>query len=362
MSLYDDYVEFTKAHKALYGKDALVLIEVGSFMEFYDCGQGVGADVSRVCSLLNIQSTRKNKSNPDVSRSNPALGGFPRVAINKFIPLLMDACITVAMVMQVTPPPNPKRSVVEVLSPSTWASSMLLNSSFDSEKMTELVALVIEQQANKYAAAGWSIIDVTTGRCSAGQIISSSLDRVLDDLRFTMSTLYGAECVVTLTNVELSEVVETLGLKGNVILRRDVKCLDVEYQNAVLRKAYPSTGMLTPAEHVEMECSQQALAAFVSAIEFAHDHCEASVSRLQKPSFSPNASFLTLSPDALRHLDIIDALLPLLSRCRTAGGRRTFRQRLFQVCTFLKHRAARTNERTDQKVNESDQISKMNNF
>ena len=183
MSLYDDYAEFTRAHRATYGENSLVLIEVGSFMEFYDCGQGVGADVARVCSLLNIQATRKNKGNPEVSRANPALGGFPRVAINKFIPLLMDACITVAMVMQVTPPPSPQRRVVEVLSPSTWASSSFLNSGFDSEKTTELVALVVEQQANKFAAAGWAIVDVTTGRCSAGQVVSSSLERVLDDLR-----------------------------------------------------------------------------------------------------------------------------------------------------------------------------------
>ena len=148
-----------------------------------------------------------------------------------------------------------------------------------------------------------------------------------------MSTVFRAECVVTLINVELDEVVETLGLQGNVIKRHDVRCCDVEYQNAVLSKAYPSTGMLTPAEFIEMECSQQALSAFVSAVEFAYDHCEASVSRLQKPAFSRNAAFLMLSPEALRHLDITDALLPLLSRCRTAIGRRIFRQRLFQPFT-----------------------------
>ena len=100
MSLYDEYAVYCNNHREKYGADSMVLIEVGSFIEFYDCDRHLGADMGRICTILNIQATRKNKNTIEISRSNPAMAGFPRNALEKYIPLLMDAGMTVAMVMQ----------------------------------------------------------------------------------------------------------------------------------------------------------------------------------------------------------------------------------------------------------------------
>ena len=55
--------------------------------------------------------TRKNKSIEAISRTNLMLGGVPRVAMGKYVPLLVDAGLSVVMLMQLTTGPNPARKV-----------------------------------------------------------------------------------------------------------------------------------------------------------------------------------------------------------------------------------------------------------
>ena len=62
-----------------YGNNTLVLMQVGSFFEFY----GVNNDQEKignpeeVTELLNIQLTRRNKSILENSRNNCLMAGFP---------------------------------------------------------------------------------------------------------------------------------------------------------------------------------------------------------------------------------------------------------------------------------------------
>ena len=60
MGIVDDYVEYTKNYKTIYEK-SLVLMQVGSFYELYGF-ENEGANVDEICQLLEIQSTRKNKT------------------------------------------------------------------------------------------------------------------------------------------------------------------------------------------------------------------------------------------------------------------------------------------------------------
>ena len=46
--------------------------------------------------------------------------GFPSVSLSKFLKILIDNKFTVIVIDQTTPPPNPRRSVTGVYSPSTF--------------------------------------------------------------------------------------------------------------------------------------------------------------------------------------------------------------------------------------------------
>lgn len=98
--LYDEYADAVAKYKKLYGERVLVVFEVGSFYEWYNCDQNAGCDVQGVCELLNIMKTRKDKSIPKVSRKNPEFGGVPNHSFPKFVPVLLENGYTIVLFTQ----------------------------------------------------------------------------------------------------------------------------------------------------------------------------------------------------------------------------------------------------------------------
>ena len=87
--LIDDYISYSKKYKEIYGEKIVILMQLGSFFEFYgipDKNQGVNVD--EICNILEIQSTRKNKSNTIIDKNNPKMAGIPLYVVNKYINIL----------------------------------------------------------------------------------------------------------------------------------------------------------------------------------------------------------------------------------------------------------------------------------
>jgi DNA mismatch repair ATPase MutS len=372
--LYDEYAALTQKYKAAYGPDTVVLMEVGSFMEWYDCDRGLGADVPRVCSLLNVQATRKCKAVQQISRTNPAFSGVPRVALSKYVPVLVDAGMTVVLVTQVTPPPNPRRAVTEILSRATLSGSALLDVASAAADASAgaaadaagspssgggacLMAVYVER-GRGWLAAGWAVVDLATGRTSASEVVGEARRdalRPLDALRRAYAASAPSELVLCRAGggggggggsigdepppPSVDELRAHLGLGVGVAAaeRPPELCCGVALQNAVLARAFPSTGFLAPSEYVNLERMPNALAAFVLALQFVDEHgglfsSQASQMRmrmrLQQPDVSAEDRHMHTSADAFRQLDVSPLLLRLLNRCSTPAGRRAFRARL----------------------------------
>ena len=393
--LYDEYAAVTQQYKSKYGNDTIVLMEVGSFLEFYDCDRGLGADVPRVCATLGVQATRKNKSIPQVSRTNPAFGGVPRVAMAKYVPMLVEAGFSVVLYMQQQQQQqddvatskggggNLKRAVTEVISQATLGATACLDpppnsaaansaaaAAYRESSSSTLMAVHIERGAN-WSAAGWALVDLSTGRTSAGECTSSDpkdLLRPLDALRRVTNDACPVESIVGIVNVvesglSIEDVCAHLGLARRTV--RDAGKPDTRptFQNAVLSRAFPKTGILTPAEFCDLERKPFALSALVMATQYAYEHSETIVSRIQPPKSAPREDgdcdddgehswFIDMSADAMRQLDVSDgnnnssssssrsamaadptdtaaaSLVRLLNRCKTPVGRRAFRERL----------------------------------
>ena len=113
----DQQIEFEKK----YGKNTIILMQVGSFFEFYGVNnknEKIG-NAERITELLNIQLTRRNKAILENSRNNALMAGFPTHSLKKFIEILLSSQYTIILIEQVTPPPNPKREVTQIYSPGT---------------------------------------------------------------------------------------------------------------------------------------------------------------------------------------------------------------------------------------------------
>jgi DNA mismatch repair protein MutS len=125
--IYDDYVQYTDKYKNVYGEKTVVFIEIGSFFELYGVNNDKevsGANMVEMSNLLNIQVSRKNKSILENSRDNPLMAGFPSYALKKFVDILINNKYTNVIIEQVTPPPNPKRDVTQIISPSTYIENL----------------------------------------------------------------------------------------------------------------------------------------------------------------------------------------------------------------------------------------------
>ena len=85
--LIDEYFEYQLNFEKKYGTETLVLMQVGSFFEFYgvDNNEEKIGNLQFITELLNIQLTRRNKAILENSRSNCLMGGFPTHALKRFL-------------------------------------------------------------------------------------------------------------------------------------------------------------------------------------------------------------------------------------------------------------------------------------
>ena len=148
-----------------YGSNTLVLLQVGSFFEFYGVNNNeekIGKP-ENVAELLNIQLTRRNKAILENSRNNCLMAGFPCHALKRFINILLDNNYTIILIEQVTQPPNPKREITQIFSPGTYIDDIT------NYNPNNIISLYLDEETcfktnKKLYIFGISTIDLSTGK------------------------------------------------------------------------------------------------------------------------------------------------------------------------------------------------------
>lgn len=320
--LYDDYIAYCSTYTQKYGKNVAVLMEVGSFFEFYAVENDSikeGANITELCSLLNIQSTRKNKSIPECSRTNPLMAGFPSYSLPKFIDLLLAEQYTIVLVEQTTPPPNPQRAVTQVISPATYlVPSMAVTSTY-------LMCVYIGKIKTPLYVLSVAYMDLSTGETFLFDTERTGDKTCMDQELARLVSLYAPRELIL------------IGDGCTDLTRQSSNVVDLTpfqrpaYQNAILKKVYPQTGLLTPIEYIHLEQRGDALTTFVYLIQFAYEHNENIITRLRKPVIVPTQTHLRLTHSSAEQLYLLpkhgvpSSILQLLNTCETAMGRRFFR-------------------------------------
>jgi len=116
-----DYFQLHKEMIKKYGKNTIVFIQVGGFYELYSTDTD-GPNLDEISDKLDVLTTKKNK-NKNLSKSNPYMMGFPNHSIGKYIDLMIKEGYLLVIVSQVTQPPNPKRKITQVITPSTYTNN-----------------------------------------------------------------------------------------------------------------------------------------------------------------------------------------------------------------------------------------------
>jgi len=301
MTIYEDYAAFTGQYKIEYGEQTLVLIEVGSFWELYNCDKGLGADMKTIGELLNIQVSKKNKAIKDVSANNPYMAGFPSHALGRFLPMLINADYTVVLVSQVTPPPNCQRKVTQILSKGTYVDSV--NSATSNYIMCT------------YGVHGASLIDLCNGTSFTYEGTNT------DDLYKIIATFNPCE-IIQIDNNSLTNAKTPVKTYNNVS-----PICKIHLQTDILNAAFENNSMLSIIEYLDLELSPNALISFVTLVDFCQKHNPSVVLKLKKPTPIKTSDYLDMYYNTIEQLDV-EGLNRVLNKCVTAMGRRYFHKRL----------------------------------
>lgn len=327
------YFDIWELLEEKYGKDLIILIEIGSFFEIYEVDNDkfkIGK-AKEIAELLNIQLTRKNKKIIENSKTNPLMAGVPTVSFDKHLQrIISEQKYTVAIIKQRGTPPKVTRYLDIIVSPGT---------NFDfitTQDENNITSLVIDRYSDTNYHIGYSAIDISTGKCYFNDVYGSKEDSsfALDEVFNYMNMHRTTEVIITFLDKKINqkEVLDYLevGSKTSHINRFKPK---IAYQNELFKSVFTIHGMLSPIEYLDMEKSPLASESLAILIDFVVTHDSKIIQKLSYPARLDLSHYLYLGNNAIEQLNIIDtphnpSLFKLINNTSTAMGKRLLKERL----------------------------------
>ncbi|MCF6206814.1 MAG: DNA mismatch repair protein [Sulfurovum sp.] len=336
--LTEIYFELQQYFEEKYGKDALVLMEIGTFFEVYEVNNDdlkIGK-AKEIAELLNIQLTRKSKAVLENSVSNPLLAGVPAVSLDRYLSrLIATKKYTIIVVKQKGEMPHVKRYVANIISPGT-------NFEYLSEPTeNNIVSLLIDENAGIYSV-GYAAIDVSTGKTICNEIHSTRDDKTyaLDEAFNLLQTYSTSEVIVTLENrqIDMEWLMHYLEL-GALHCTVNDKRFKITYQNELFKRVFEINSFLSPIEFLDLERHPYTTEALAVLIDFIIEHDESIIEKMNRPQFLGNSRYMYIGNNAMEQLSVISrdpsemTLLDLIDKTSTAFGKRLLKERLLNpIC------------------------------
>ncbi len=330
--LTNTYFKLQQLFESKYGKNTVVLMEIGTFFEVYEVNndeEQIGK-AKEIAELLNIQLTRKNKSIIENSQENPLMAGVPAISLEKHLArIINEQKYTIAIIKQKGVPPKVSRYLDAVISPGTNFDFVV------NQDENNITSLVIDQINGNYLV-GYSAIDVTTGKCYINEVYGTSEDPsfALDEVFNYMNMHKTSEVVVTFCdkNINQSEIIEYLELSKKTFHISNFRA-KISYQNELFKNIFNIESLLTPIEHLDLERLPIASESLAVLIDFVIGHDSNIIQKLSLPVKLDVSKYVYLGNNALEQLNIIEtthnpSLLKLLTNTSTAMGKRLLKERL----------------------------------
>lgn len=334
--IIDDYLNYLDEYKQKYGDNTIILMQVGSFFELYSIDSN-SKYLYNIADICNIQISRKNKSIIEISRNNPLMCGFPLYVLNKYIQLILQNNYTIVLIEQITEPPEPKRKITEILSPST-------NININYKKSNYIMVLYYEEIDN-ILIVGISGVDLTTGRSFIYENASSKIDPqyTLDETYRIITTYNPTEILIIsdILNDETKKNILNMINLNNILIHKKWENYEfnsyikkIDYQNKILEKSFNNKTMLSIIEYLNLEKYSIGRISFCSLLQFAYEHNNEIIKELKLPELLNNNNNLSIEYNSALQLNLITnsnnekPLLDILNRCSTAFGSRIFKERL----------------------------------
>ena len=336
--LTEIYFDLQLHFEEKYGKDALVLIEIGTFFEVYEVNNDqikVGK-AKEIAELLNIQLTRKSKAILENSISNPMLAGVPAVSLDRYLSrLIATKKYTIIVVKQKGEMPNVKRYISNIISPGT-------NFEYLSEPTeNNIVSLMIDENMGIFSV-GYAAIDVSTGKTICNEIHSTRDDKTyaLDEAFTLLQTYTTSEVIITLEGDKIDQGWLLHYLELNALHHtHNTKRFKISFQNELFIRVFNINSFLSAIEYLDLERHPYTTEALAILIDFIIEHDESIIEKMNKPQFLGSNRYMYLGNNAMEQLGVISrdpgdmTLLDLIDKTSTAFGKRLLKERLLNpIC------------------------------
>ena len=353
--LIDDYFIHQINFEKKYGSKTIVLMQVGSFFEFYGVNndQEKIGDAQKITELLNIQLSRRNKSILENSRTNALMAGFPLNSVKRYINILLTNNYSVVLIEQTSEPPNPKREITQIYSPGTYIDEI---NQYDPNNIISIY--ITEETCYKTGKCvfsfGISCIDLSTGSnvIYEDSIMYYEKNAFLEEIYRFIESYNPKEIIVNYNNINKIKIddIKTRinGVNRIVHYQNNIekKIFNILYQNTFLKKIFKDHGILSPIEYIDMEKKNYALISYIILLEFSYEHNERIIEKIQKPLHWEYNDHLILYNNAIYQLNIISnnkdnnlkygSLYDIIQKTSTNMGKRLLKYRLLNPITNIK--------------------------
>jgi DNA mismatch repair protein MutS len=349
-TVFNEYIELYNKFQKLYGKQSIVLYQLGMFYEMYSLNNNeTGPPLDELTTLLGgILYTKKNKSIPDVSPANPYMAGFPIASVDKYINIFIDNNYTVIIVDQydneMGANAKKERKVSEIISPSTYLKDDI--TSYKCNYLMSIYFYSIKDRKTKqnklYFAI--SVIELSIGKVYLYEDFNKDEKLLFDNIYRVILKYNPNEIIIFGDDIDFNLIKNNLNINKkcvhNQIDNYDKEIIDPIYQNELLLKVYKNIGMLSAIEYINLEKNQELLISFINLIKFSYSHNEKIIEKINKPIIVNNNEQLVLGYNLIKKLDIISndgnkysSLLNILNNSNTHIGKRFFEKSLLNPLT-----------------------------
>ena len=368
-SIYAEYISLTNKYKEQYGKNCIVLLQVGAFFEVYGFRCSESGDIleSEICEFARICNLNISEKKATYDDKQVLMAGFRDYTLDKYLEKITSAGFTAVIYVQEKNGSTITRVFDSVHSPGTYIS-------FDTEnqdKITNNIACIwlnihkpilhnnisnnAMSKTRENIIIGISIANIFTGKsfiCEYQQPYSLQ-PTTFDELERVITTHNPSEIILISPFVqdEINSILQFTGIKSKKIHIIDINksekvsnCMQQKYVTHIIDKFY---GMDTMNSCVEFNTYPTATQSFCYLLDFVQEHNPNLVKNISMPIFHTNNEVI-LANHTLKQLNIIDdssndsvnygqlsSVNSLLNKCCTSMGKRKFFSQLVNPTTDI---------------------------
>jgi len=348
MALIKEYFNLTEKYIKEYGPNTIVLMQVGAFFEVYGYAENKDAPVSG--SELNLFCSICELAKADKIAGSVIMAGFRDYSLERYTKKLLDAGITVPVIVQDQQSCGTTRSLQCIYSPGTHFSSETTNSA----ELSNNISCVWVDKMKRGIVLGMTNIDIVTGKASIFETGCENFHNptTYDELERFITSYRPSEVIIitNMSSAELEDVIQFANISNTtktihrVLLQNDEddghghgftvseqsnsnsnlnsnsnsnsnsnntplssnqikakKCVKQIFQREILKTYYPEN--LSVETYMTYEIATQSL---VYLLNFIYEHNPSLVSKINEPVFENKSDRVILANNSLKQLNIID--------------------------------------------------------